>query len=237
MSARFEAMQTEYLRQRARIEGTAAPEHIQHLGSKPRDRRGTRISADRIQRDALQAVCDIVGQDIWKHGYRSGTNMKGSKRIVKAAQERSGFYALNYKTLRRWIVHCVKYGETQERTRRRRRGQKGWRLSAFTPQDDKVLEAIVDESPQLFLDEISDEFHRRTGRRLADSTIWKRLRVLGFTLQKAIYRTQQASEREQTMFHLRLNENVKNVKQILIILDETHKSRNAISTAPGRNIL
>jgi len=137
-----------------------------------------------------------------------------------------GYEQLSMQQFRQWLQHYIQYGQLPAATNSccsKRR----FKRKVFTDDDNKILGNIINTSPQLYWDEIANELFRQTGKRWNASSIWRHMTTkLEYSLQVAIFCAQQAQVHKQEAFWLRLIQNVHNIEQI-IVLDETHKSRNA----------
>ena len=90
-----------------------------------------------------------------------------------------------------------------------------------------TLKAIIEEDPELYLDEIATELARRTKVFVPISTLHRILRIkLGLSLQVCYESALQRSEIERTRYQNALNAIVSDTRQVVFI-DETHKDRNA----------
>ena len=122
------------------------------------------INAENIQRLAINAIIQVLGSDIWQYGFRSGArcNRMG---IVKTLVRRKCRCFLSDRTLRRWMTHYIQYGETPAMTKRRVKRKATNCKNRFTDADKQLLRNIIADHPQLYLDEIQEKMHERTGRR------------------------------------------------------------------------
>ena len=103
-------------------------------------------------------------------------------------------FSVSYDTLRRWISYYQKYGEVPAKSKRYRPTISGIRMTSskyFKPEHIDSLKKITIEQPQLYLDEIQTELYRETGELWSSSTIWRKLRVIGYSLQVAVFRAKQ----------------------------------------------
>ena len=90
-----------------------------------------------------------------------------------------------------------------------------------------TLKVIIEEDPELYLDEIATELERRTKVFVPISTLHRILRIkLGLSLQVCYESALQRSEIERTRYQNALNAIVSDTRQVVFI-DETHKDRNA----------
>lgn len=221
--SKLEKIEAAYWENREKVEGRFVSDGSRVTHSGPATG-GGRIDAVRIQTAAIRKAFDILGDDIWNYGYKSGRKMKNFQFVLQEARAACK-YEVNERTFRRWLIHYLQFGEVEPLTTKKK--LRGKHLSSFTKEDDEALITIINDSPQLYLDEISDRLSHDTGGKVwSPSTIWKRMKTLGYSLQKAVFRARQASAHEQEAFWIRLQDNVSSAGQLLII-DETHKSKNA----------
>ena len=223
ISSTLNSIETAYWKQKEAIEGVWSPSGLHYQANTSRKSGGNRISAQTIQRECMNRAFELLGSDFWKFGLKSKHRIQNVREILEEVRTACGYHRLKYRTFRRWMTHYIQYGETPAMTGRRPRRT---RQSSFSRGDDKALKDIIRDSPQLYLDEIADLLYHQSGKRWSDSTIWRRMQFLGYSLQVAIFRARQISENEQLDFRARLEDNVKDLEQILII-DEAHKSKNA----------
>jgi transposase len=91
----------------------------------------------------------------------------------------------------------------------------------------EAISAIIDESPELYLDEITDRLARETGLYLSVSTIRRILtEKLNLSLQVCNEVARQMNELQRYNYRMALEALVQHPKQV-IVLDETHKDKNA----------
>jgi len=136
-------------------------------------------------------------------------------------------------TLRRWWYHFTKYGDTQaERRHNKKKEQKkgkGYKKKTgrWTKRHHDLLLSIVEDDPDLYLDEIRDELRDLGGGWWSSSYIWNRLSLdCNYSLQVASDRSYAADKEERLEFLQALADRVINPNQ-LIFLDESQKDRNS----------
>ena len=220
---RMEEMERKFWARKYRIEGIRATSGLNWVASFDRPRGGYQVTPEHQQRVALNKCFEVLGDDIWNYGRSSGSRNNKFQEVKRKVEEALNT-EIDAQKLRRWMQYYIQYGEIPGKRKKRRRRNN--QTKTFTEDDDDTLLAIITRSPQLFLDEISQELTRLRGKTWSDSSIWRRLHRLGYSLQVAIFRARQAQEEEQELFYTRLEQNVSRVEQIIII-DETHKSKSA----------
>lgn len=179
-----------------------------------------------IQSFAIAKALDLLGEDAWSYGYKSGRRCNQMKSILGEVQDACQ-YKVKYKTFLNWFQHFLKFGETPAASRRRRKLRpSGTRATSFSQEDNTKLKRIIRDKPYLYLDEIQKEMKECCGGKVwHTSTLWRQMRRLGYSLQKAVFRARLQCRKEQERFMLRLEENTAHPRQYLVI-DEVHKSAN-----------
>jgi len=141
-------------------------------------------------------------------------------------------YRVPTRTLRRWYDHYLLWGECPYSTRHKvklfQRKSKRWRRTkVITDEIVDALKDIVDENPEFYIDEIADELAKQSGCYLPISTIYTTLKEkVGYSLQVCYDSAAQRDEVERQRYKAALNALVRNPEQVIVI-DETHKDRNA----------
>jgi len=78
------------------------------------------------------------------------------------------------KTIRRWLYHYLLFGETPEETARwRKKNTKRRYNSKWDDDDTETLRHIIEEYPELYLDEIQAKLANINGKSFTSSTIYK----------------------------------------------------------------
>jgi len=124
------------------------------------------------------------------------------------------------KTIRRWIHHFIKFGETPTETRkyRTRSGRRKWTSSDIA----KLLE-IVAKEPDLYLDEIRNRLITQTGKAFHTSSIFKSLKENNFSLKVAYEKAIQRDEIERSDWRRFIEQRGPDVGNQIVFIDETHK--------------
>jgi transposase len=139
-------------------------------------------------------------------------------------------YNVTYSALRLWIEYYQQYGEAPAKSRRNKRrtigGIRATGSRNFTKEHETVLRQIIDNQPQLYLDEIQEELYKETGVVWHCSTIWRKLHTIGYSLKLAVFRAKQQSQEEVDAYHIRLLDRMNHPSQLLF-LDETARGANA----------
>ena len=213
---------------------------LQYMPS-PNNQPSPQIDAKLIQREACEAALVALGEDAWLYGSRQGYFSGRLKEVLETVvREGCGYTKLKYDAFRKWFVHYIQYGETQADQRQRYRGRRPRRkpeddnegLSpGFDRQDQIELIKIIRKHPQLYLDEITNKLMKARKKKWHPSTIWRKLHGAGYTLQKAVFRAKQRSERKRARYRHQLRTLLRDPKQ-LIYVAETHKS--ALASGRGR---
>ena len=96
------------------------------------------------------------------------------------------------------------------------------------------LKEIVDDDPHLYLDEIALRFAVATGKYLDDATIWKYMsKKLDYSLKVLNDVAKQRRIEDEHMFKTCLEIVLQGCPERLIMIDETHKDRNAARRRRG----
>lgn len=99
-----------------------------------------------------------------------------------------------------------------------------------TINDSELLELkyMVDEDPNLYLDEITLQFAIKTGKYLSHSTIWVYLHdKLGYSLHVLLDVAKKRCKDQEERFLVGLSGMLQGCPERLIMVNETHKDRNA----------
>lgn len=142
-------------------------------------------------------------------------------------------------TIRQWWIHFGQFGELPYETKeyfRKIRKKHNW-LPIKSNIDDTQLQRlrnIIDRSPSLYLDEIASIFGMETGIYYHPATIWRYMtNYLGYSLQCLTERAKQRNQVERENFKHSLEFYLQNHPEMLIMVDETHKDRNAARRRRG----
>ena len=100
--------------------------------------------------------------------------------------------------------------------------------------DVLILKSIVDNNPNHYLDELAFIFGVKTGKFVHYSTICRTLKEkLEYSLQVLTTIAKQQSKDEETRYLQALNQLLQCCPERLIMVDETHKDRNAARRRRG----
>ena len=136
-------------------------------------------------------------------------------------------------TARRFWIHFEKYGEIPIETEKymsRLKTKFNWlpKSARITADELSQLKAIVDRRPDLFLDEISVVFGIQTGKFLHHVTLWRYIsNNLGYSLQSLTECASQQCEQTRDEYKYVLDLVLHEDPERLIMVDETHRDRNA----------
>ncbi len=142
------------------------------------------LNATKIERYLITKVLtklDEISRIKLLSGIRCRTRLQEVMKDVLSQTFKAQDLMPDLKTIRRWINHFIKFGETPTETRkyRTRTGRRTW-----TPSDIEKLLAIVGKEPDLYLDEIRDRLITQTGKTFHTSSIFKTLRPVSMVSQK-----------------------------------------------------
>jgi hypothetical protein len=203
--------------------------------AQPRLSGGLPFDAVRLQKGICEAVADAIGPACWSYADKKGHGLGYLKATFMQYRNDHGCGDVPYKTFWRWFHHFLLFGETKAETKRRlanlRKRRRRWsmprsRQTSFSDDDIAELKRIVDDNPQLYLDEIVALMWKNRKKRWSPNTIWETLQVEGYSLQKAVFKASQQSEEKRALYRERLHSFCRDPAQ-LIFIDETHKSANA----------
>ena len=190
------------------------------------------INDVKIQQDVIDFVSNRIGhENIYRSIYGSGnrTDLEAALREAKVAI----CPTVTTRTLRRWWYFFLKHGDTPAIERRRkarvagRRYQRRTTRGNWSPVSTTVLKSIVDDNPDLYLDEIQDEFLNLTGEWWCASKLWKELvSSCNYSLQITTERAYKEDDEERQRFLQRLRDVILHPDQ-LVFVDESHKDRNS----------
>ena len=195
------------------------------------------INDKKFHKIACETALEALGQHAWKYATNDGhTCRRLASVFVNQVKPKVGYDKLTYSTFYKWFQHYLQHGETAPERRERERNRRSRRKASyykkfnkartFDPQDDVALLSIVDDNPQLYLDEICTLMTRRRRKKWSPSAIWKRLHGLGYSLQACVQKARQRDELKRQQCKHRLKMLVRNPEQLMYV-DETHKSANA----------
>jgi len=140
-------------------------------------------------------------------------------------------------TCRRWWLSYEQYGEMPSETKEyEKKMSSKWlpKNAAISVDELIILRGIVDKRPEAYLDEIALSFGRRTGKFFRPSTIWKYMsNYLHYTLQALTAIAKQQDEMKRDLFKIGLEARLQEHPEMLILVDETHKDRNAARRRRG----
>ena len=142
-------------------------------------------------------------------------------------------------TLRRWWYDYEEWGELPHRVAVRKRRLKAWNKGAPRNQvlndgDVQVIKRIVDDNPNLYLDEIAFQFGMELGKFVHHSTIRRCLiDRLGYSMKVLQNIASQQCELNETRFLEAMGLYLHGFPDRLITIDETHRDRNAARRRRG----
>ena len=147
------------------------------------------------------------------------------------ALEKFAVLGLPLRTIQRWKSHYDKFGESPRATEMflgTRYASTKRRATKLRTGHLRILKAIVEENPAWYLDEISDEFHRRKQDQLSFhyTTLWRALRNrCGYSLRVS---TAKAAQRDAVLrAEFRLAGAAFPLPEMFVFIDESSKDRNA----------
>jgi len=148
----------------------------------------------------------------------------GLERAIREVKQIHFPTFINISTIRRWIYHYLQHGETPVETRAREKKLRlNKRTRAWTREDLDELRKIVDEDPNLYLDEIQTMLLYSLDKVFSTSSIRRKLDEMGFTLKVAFEKAYQRDEEQRMAWRTFLMERGPDVVNHMIFVDETHK--------------
>ena len=178
---------------------------IRRLSSK---RSKVKINDYNIQVAAVNKSMEFMGIDFWVYVVGSRKRYKWRAQMLQEVREACGFQ-VSYSTLRRWIGYYQRYGVVPAKSNRHRISIKGERTvgpRAFTQEYANKLQKIVDDRPQLYLDEVQLEIYYQTGKLFSATTVWRHLHTIDYSLKKVVFRARQQKQEEVEDYNVRLND-------------------------------
>ena len=142
-------------------------------------------------------------------------------------------------TLRRWWKIYEEWGELPYKVVERKKALKGKNKNAtknelLNDHDILVLKEIVDNNPNCYLDELAFLYGVKTGTFVHYSTIRRSMKEkLNYSLQVLETIAKQQSKDEETRYMQALDILLQSDPDRLIMVDETHKDRNAARRRRG----
>ena len=146
---------------------------------------------------------------------------------------------VNIRTLWRWWRLYEEWGELPHKVARRKRSLQAKDMNARKGElmddgDVLILKGIVDNNPNLYLDELSFLFGIKTDKFVHYSTIRRCLdEKLGYSMKMLQTVAKQQCEEDETRFLQALEIILQQCPERLITIDETHKDRNAARRRRG----
>ena len=139
------------------------------------------------------------------------------------------------RTLRRWCYIFIEWGEFPYLAKKRKQELDRLNPSIKINSEQLIeLKKIVDSNPNLFLDEIALTFGIATGQCLHYSTIWRYMtKHLYYSQQMLNERVVQQREEAEIQFKPLLSIILQNCPERLVLVDDTHKDRNAACRRRG----
>ena len=190
------------------------------------------IDAVWIQKEVIASICFSLGNGNVYRCYQ-GSRRRTSLIVALREARDSIVPKVSISTIHRWWNFFIRYGDTPAIARRNKYRQYLGRYVTRSTSGDwnatytTILTHIVDDQPDLYLDEIQNEFMTRTGRWFTQSCLWKKLcSECRYSLQVSTDRASQQDEEEREDY-LRAIGNLCAHPSQLVYIDETQKDRNS----------
>ena len=188
------------------------------------------VSASRGPVNDYRVQCAAVAYIVRKVGLFEDVVLE---RMLRKCQKKLEIINVTTSALRHWYRHYQLYGNVPavERRQRSRRDRLKKNSSKRMPRSNhwppiliEKLKSIVDQHPEYYLDEISEEFQRRTGISKSDSAIYKMLKrhPINYSLKKVTMIAAQRDEEERMEYAKAIRQNVYR-PEMVVFIDETAK--------------
>ena len=183
-----------------------------------------------VQKNVVMYMINHLGDDIWSS--HTGSRVKSGKYELFEHIHKYIAHGASVPTICRWWDYFLEHGETQAQKRHRDRLNGGKRRKhsrykgAWGPYQTDLLEEIINDYPEFYLDEIRERLYQVGGGWWSSSYVWKRLTQIGYSLQVASDRAYEIDEDEREEYKQAILEIVLHGKQF-IYLDETARGKNA----------
>ena len=182
-----------------------------------RKRGGVPINDMKIQQDVMHRLFEYLGDHAWEYDQPKAGNLPHLKGKLLAAYKFAivDYPKLPYSTVRYWFHHYLAFGETKARTlwknkkkwaslKRRRHYMRLRHSKTFTAGDINALKQLIENKPQLYLDEIQKQMRQQRGKHWHVSLLWKELHRQNYSLKVAVNRAIQQNEHERYLYRERL---------------------------------
>ena len=183
------------------------------------------VNAKSMQKMVIRFVCDSFGDGVYSLLDGRRTELED---VLKEAQLLL-LPSASTRTMRRWIYHFLKFGETPEETIEWKKRCGLWKKRMnpkWTDEETNVLRQLVEDSPWKYLDEFQIAIRNATGKTFSTNVIWMKLRKdLRFSLQVAFQRASQWNEEERSDYIFWRDWHLTR-PDMAVFIDETHKGRN-----------
>ena len=190
------------------------------------------IDAVWIQKEVIASICCSLGNTNVYRCYQGSRRRTSLGAALKEARD-TVVPKVSISTIRRWWNFFIRYGDTPAVVRRNKYRQYHGRYVTRSTSGDwnttytTILTQIVDDQPDLYLDEIQNEFITRTGKWFTQSWLWKKLcSECRYSLQVSTDRASQRDEEEREDYLYAIGNLCAHPSQ-LVYIDETQKDRNS----------
>ena len=188
----------------------------------------------RVQAKAISYIAEQVdAMDFFSDGMEDAGEAFTMKDIIRDCHK-NHTPDVSESTLRRWWNLYDGWGELPHVVKKRKQQIKkkyGTVMLKRAKIDDGELiqlKKILDDHPNLYLDEIALAFHITCGKYLHYTTIWNYItKKIGYSLQSISTSAKQQCKEYQDQFLFALHQQLQGDPTRLITIDETHKDRNA----------
>ena len=177
-------------------------------------------------------VIDFIGERLGIHAYASFEGSGQRTQLNSALLEAASFFNFGSdRQMRRWLYYFQQYGYVPaEKTKYRRTSKRMGRRknkSQWTPTHTRNLREIIEDDPDLYLDELQFVFWELDQGHWSSSYLWEKLTMeLGYSLQVAADKSYSADCEERREFIQAFKDRIIHPRQ-LILMDESQKDRNS----------
>jgi transposase len=197
-------------------------------------KKGGNVNDVRLQRSVISFILCNMDEDEAFAAVSGGKRTRTTLNHVLFKAQAEVLPTVSTRTFRRWFNYFMVYGFTPadakyEKYRKAPRKKYHHRSlrGRWTCHHTEKLKRIVDQHPDMYLDEIQEAFCAQTGVYWSATYLWKRLHAsVGYSLKVIVNKAKQRDEEERKEYQEFMEEFVDSPSQ-LVYLDETARGRNA----------
>ena len=178
-------------------------------------------------------MIDFIGERLGIDAYASFEGNRQRTQLNSVLKEAASHFNFGSgPQMRRWWYYFQKYGYVpEEKTKYKRTstrmGKRLKKMSQWTATHTRNLREIIEDDPDLYLDELQFVFWELGHGFWSAKHLWEKLTMeLGYSLQVAADKSYSADCEERQEFTQALKERIIHPRQ-LILMDESQKDRNS----------